>query len=80
MKGHEHKYISRTIGDECEFCGLLKSTIESIDKTSDQVWNESLTPRIDELPEVKDGFPERLEEMIVNKINELVQKVIIKII
>ncbi len=28
MKGHEHKYIAGTIGDECEFCGLLKTTIE----------------------------------------------------
>ena len=32
MKGHEHKYIAGTIGDECSFCGLLKSTIESINK------------------------------------------------
>ena len=31
MKGHEHKYISGTIGDECGFCGLLKSTIDSIE-------------------------------------------------
>ena len=31
MKAHEHKYIAGTIGDECDFCGLLKSTIESIE-------------------------------------------------
>ena len=32
MKSHEHKYIAGTIGDECGFCGLLKSTIESMEK------------------------------------------------
>ena len=32
MIPHEHKYIAGTIGDECSFCGLLKSTIESTEK------------------------------------------------
>ena len=32
MKSHEHKYIVGTIGDECDFCGLLKSTIESMSR------------------------------------------------
>lgn len=32
MNGHEHKYISGTIGDECSFCGLLRTTIESLEK------------------------------------------------
>ena len=32
MKPHEHKYIAGTIGDECDFCGLLKSTIEGLEK------------------------------------------------
>ena len=32
MKAHEHKYISGTIGDECGFCGLLQSTIESMNE------------------------------------------------
>jgi hypothetical protein len=77
MKPHEHKYIAGTIGDECGFCGLLKSTIERTEMPCDpnQVWEEALTPMIQELPEVKDRFPERLEELIVDKINELVKAV-----
>lgn len=33
MNPHEHNYIAGTIGDECDFCGLLKSTIESMENT-----------------------------------------------
>ena len=42
MKPHEHKYIAGTIGDECEFCGLLKSTIESLEgnKSEDVFWEK----------------------------------------
>ena len=36
MKSHEHKYISGTIGDECDFCGLLKTTIEAIEYEPDE--------------------------------------------
>ena len=76
MKSHEHKYISGTIGDECGFCGLLKSTIESMEKTSDQVWDEALTPMIELLPTPSTGFSqERINSEMQDKINELVKAV-----
>lgn len=40
MKGHEHKYIVGTIGDECEFCGLLKTTIEQSCTEQEPDWEE----------------------------------------
>ena len=38
MKGHEHKYIEGITRDEdeCEFCGLLKSTIEQVERKTQE--------------------------------------------
>ena len=37
IKSHEHTYIAGTIGDECDICGLLKSTIENIERKPEEV-------------------------------------------
>ena len=55
MKPHEHKYISGTIGDECEFCGLLKSTIEA---TEEQ--DKKLKENLEKYREIKSLHPREL--------------------
>lgn len=77
MKPYEHKYIAGTIGDECGFCGLLKSTIERTEMPCDpnQVWEDALTPLVDELPRFDIRSLPAAQRLMWNKINELVRAV-----
>lgn len=75
MKSHDHKYIAGTIGDECGFCGLLKSTIDSVGKSSDQVWDEALSPLILEVDIHKPRNGGSDVVLLQDKINELVRTV-----
>ena len=50
MKEHEHTYIPAQFAEECLVCGLLKSTIESMNKTKDQVVDKSVNQLIAAFP------------------------------
>jgi len=71
MKEHEHKYIAGPIGDECDFCGLLKSTIEKLEgkkNKSLRLLNEMTTTELQDWENIIDAFEQNFptkEQVIV---------------
>ena len=66
MKGHEHKYIAGVIGDECEFCGLLKSTIEALEKEEIKPATKKPSERILEIVNELRGYGEPVVHELYN--------------
>lgn len=61
MQPHKHTYISGSIGDECKYCGLLKSTIEAMQPKIKV--NNMICENCNEKQEEIDGLLQEIQDL-----------------